>query len=135
MWLVPYLFQDVPEEIEEEDSVGNVEGGIDEVVTRCPAAPEVPLDREDHHQDRPPVIACQASASDDIFGEKFREIPPVLNEAVVEDVVEIIPKHFVGESVGVEDNSNGNKQQKEPTVVEVLTQRLKQAHLMSERCS
>ena len=78
-----------------------MERRIDQMVTRRPVLPGVPLCRKDQEQHRPPVITVQARAGYDILAEHAGYVLPVLNVLVVQNKIIVIPEHPVAEGVGV----------------------------------
>ena len=78
---------------------------VNEVVAEDVFAPEMVLNGKNHEQYRPPVIADESRARNQVFGKILRNMFPVVDVLVVEDEVIIIPKHLVIERVGIQDKS------------------------------
>ena len=66
-----------------------------------PCLPAMPFNGKDGQEKRPPIVADQIAAGDQVLGEKLREIMPVLDEPVLEDEIIIIPEHGVGQAIDI----------------------------------
>ena len=76
------------------------------MIARRPGLPEMPFDRKNDKKHRPPVIADKIISSNDIFSKIPGEIMPVLDVAVFENEIIIVPKHLVGKAVTVDSKTN-----------------------------